>query len=73
MTIALLRLYSINQKKQKEDKDIYHFIGGKKSPRKNALGKNPVTIDDYRATAFVLQTKKNRKRKVTRKYTISLM
>ena len=66
MTIALLRLYKKAKRTIKQKKKIYHFVNLKISgfSRFTLLGKNPVTIDDYRATAFVPHylAKRNRQR-----------
>ena len=60
MTIALLRLYKKPKrsvKKMSPGLVRRRFIFWIEIPRLIPLGKNPVTIDDYRATAFVKKTK----------------
>ena len=58
MTIALLRLYAKNTQSNRKSKVFNVGVSFFATPQqKVSLGKNPVTIDDYRATAFVQKQK----------------
>ena len=66
MTIALLRLYMLTSHSKKTGQVFNVGVSFFATPQqKVSLGKNPVTIDDYRATAFV--QKKNKQSQKTEK------